>query len=193
MEWKETESFEGGPKAAESLEFQEGQTEEREQYEPEDVVRIYIQVNQKEDMQKVVERISEEALEGEKLEVHSIREEAGILTANVRYEQVSQIQDVEGVVSVELTGKGEISQEEGGRPEPETETGGSEKKETERPGQPAQETRVEAVQKELEKPAENSSFLWLIGGVVFLFLMAAAWKGSRKQRKNSQERKDKKK
>ncbi|MCI8482994.1 MAG: hypothetical protein HFH41_01480 [Lachnospiraceae bacterium] len=168
VEWKETESFDS---AAESL---ESQTEEKEQYEPEDVVRVYIQAERKEELQEIVERISEEVLKGKKLEVHSLRTESGILTANVGYQEISRIREVEGVASVELAGKGEIRQEEEGKTD-----------------QPAQETRTEAVLEELEKPEENNSFLWFLGGIVFLLLAEAVWKGIRRQKKDSQEREDK--
>lgn len=110
IQWRETELFPNGEETAEPVEHLEENFSE-ENYQPEDVVRIYIWTDGTYSMGTVIEKISAEVFGGEELNIQNKRPEDGILTANVPYGKIASIQKVGGVASVELVGKAEQTEQ----------------------------------------------------------------------------------
>lgn len=182
--WRETENFSDTGETAELLE--EDFVEENDK--PEGAVRVYIQIDGTYSMETVIEKISAEVLGGAKLDVHSRRPEDGILTAYISYEQITAIQEVGGVASVELVEKAEqTEQEKSSKDEKETdaEKSSRDQKETDAEKHSKDEKETDA-EKSTETGMQNSIPVSKIVGVtavllaVLILWAAVKSKGKRK-------------
>lgn len=108
IKWKEVENFD----VSQETESLQKASNADGTYTPEELVRVYIQLEADCSIQEIVKEISEEVLKEDYFEIHNDSLGENLITADIVYGKIESIKQVEGVASIEVVKKAQLTKKE---------------------------------------------------------------------------------